>query len=325
MRCVIFGTGGTGGAVGSFMARAGKDVTFIARGRHLEAMRGKGLRVIKPDEEFMVRDVKACSAEEYIELLKGASGEGAGPQERPDVIFICVKGYSVDDAVRCAAEAAGPETIVIPVLNLYGTGAAMQEQLPGVLVTDGCIYVASEIREPGVILMKGSILRVVFGLRREDSGKMAEYGDKLRMIRDDLVSSGIAGQLSDNIERDALRKFSYVSPQGACGLYYDIPVGPMQRPGEERECMAALIGEIQQLAQAMGIEFGGDVVSEQLAILDKLDPTMTTSLQRDVAAGKAAEFDGLIGYVVRKADELGLDLPVYRKIAAELEKRMEAR
>lgn len=328
LRYMIIGAGGTGGAVGSHLAHAGYDVTFIARGRHLEAMRSSGLRVIKPSEEFVIDHVSAYTAEEFTETV--LSEEAAGMHEdsagaRPDIIFVCVKGYSVDEMIPFIRKAAGPDTIVIPVLNIFGTGGRMQEQLPGITVTDGCIYVASEIREPGVIFMKGEILRVVFGLRRDQKEGSGELAEKvmpvLEQVKEDLCSAGIEGILSDNIERDALRKFSYVSPQGLCGLYYGVPVGAVQKEGEVRECFAGLVQEISDLADAMGIGFGEDVVSINLRITEGLAPDMTTSLQRDVARGGASEIEGLIYSVPEMAAEHGIRLPLYERLSAELKSR----
>ena len=92
----------------------------------------------------------------------------------------------------------------------------------------------------------------------------------------------------------------------------------MQKPGKERDCFAGLVHEVQLLAEAMGIDFGEDIVQTNLNILDKLEPTMTTSLQRDIAAGRSSEIEGLIFMVVKLADEYGVQLPLYEKIVNEL-------
>jgi 2-dehydropantoate 2-reductase len=302
MKYLIIGAGGTGGAAGAYMMKAGKDVTFIARGEHLKAMKEKGLRVIRPEDEFTVSPVKAFTMEEY--------------NDTPDVIFVCVKGYSIKETVPFIKRVAGPDTIVIPLLNIYGTGEAMQPHLPDQLVTDGCIYIASEVSEPGVLLMKGYILRIIFGVRNAD-----DYRPELKQIEQDLNDSEILGVLSDNIKRDALLKFSYVSAQSTCGMYYDVPTGPIKEPGEIRDCFAALISEINTLANAMGIFFEEDIVARNLKILDDITPDMTTSMQRDIYAGRASEIDGQIYEVVRMADKYGVELPTYRKIAAELKKK----
>lgn len=321
LKYLIIGAGGTGGAIGSHMAQAGHDVTFIARGRHLAAMKENGLRVSRPDGEFVIDPVSAYTTDEYINLCGGS--KQTGEYTKPDVIFVCVKGYSIEDTIPFIRAVAGPDTIVIPILNIFGTGSRMQKELPDITVTDGCIYVASEIKEPGHIWMNGTILRVVFGLRKDQKQLDERLRPLLEKIRDDLCGSRIEGILSDNIERDCLRKFSYVSPQGACGLYYDVPAGAVQQDGEIRDCFAGLIKEISDLADAMGIGFGEDVVPVNLAISAGLSPDMTTSLQRDVAAGKASEIDGLIYEVVRMGEKYGVSLPLYEKISAELRKKLQ--
>lgn len=321
LKYLVIGAGGTGGAIGSHMANAEHDVTFIARGCHLAAMRENGLMVSRPDGEFVIDPVKAFTTEEFTELCVKSKKEGEGLS--PDVIFVCVKGYSIKDTIPFIKTVAGPDTIVIPILNIFGTGSQMQKDLPGITVTDGCIYVASEISEPGHILMKGTILRVVFGLRKDQKQLSGKIIPILEKIRDDLCGSRIEGILSDNIERDTLRKFSYVSPQGACGLYYDVPVGAVQKPGEIRDCFAGLIREISDLADAMGIGFGEDIVPVNLDITAGLSPDMTTSLQRDVAAGKDSEIDGLIYEVVRMGKKYGVSTPLYEKISADLRKKIQ--
>lgn len=302
MKYLVIGAGGTGGAIGAYMARAGKDVTLIARGKHLEAMKQNGIKVIRPTDEFVVEDIKAFSMEEY--------------NETPDVIFVCVKGYSIDEVIPFIQRVAAKHTIVIPILNLWGTGGKMQPELPELLVTDGCIYIASEIKEPGVLLMRGNILRVIFGVRHEE-----EYRKDLEEVESDLKESEILGILSHNIQRDTLLKFSYVSAQSACGTYYNVPTGPIQKPGEIRACFIKLIKEIDELANAMGIYFEEDIVERNLKIMAPIDPMMTTSMQRDLAEGKASEIDGQIYEVVRLADKYGLELPEYRKIAKALQER----
>lgn len=309
LKYMIIGTGGTGGAIGAHLAHAGNDVVFIARGRQLEALRTGGLRLHRPDEEFTVYPVRAYSMDDYPD------------DQTPDVIFVCVKGYSIEGVNPFIQRIAGPDTIVIPILNVFGTGAKMQKSMPGITVLDGCIYIWTELKEPGLIWMSGTIFRVVFGLRRNQKDLEDKIGKRLIKIKDDLDESGIEGVLSDNIERDALRKFSFVSPQGAAGLYYNTTIGAAQVPGEIRDCFAGLIREISDLADAMGIGFGEDIVPVNLKITDSSDPGVTTSMQKDVAAGRQSEVDGLIYEVVRMGERYGVKTPLYSMIAEELKLR----
>lgn len=296
MEYLVIGAGGTGGCLAAYLAAGGKQVTAIARGEHLRAIREKGLVLETVHRGTFAVPVRACTMEEY----KGS----------PDVIFLCVKGYSLEECVPFIRRAARPETVVIPILNVYGTGGMLQKELPGLLVTDGCIYIAAEIKEPGTILMTGEIFRVVFGVREE-----GEFRPVLRDVERELNECGVRGILSEDIRRDAMFKFNYVSPMAACGLYYDVRADAMQRPGEERDTFIALMREVAAVAAAMGIVFQTDPVERNLAILDALAPGASTSLKRDVDAGKQSELDGLIFQVVRLGRELGVPTPWYERVA----------
>ena len=298
MKYAIIGAGGTGGCLGFFLQKAGKDVTLIARGKHLEAIRKNGLSIQKLwDESRETLPVKACTAEEYKEI--------------PDVILVCIKGYSMDETVPTIKKIAGKETVVIPILNIYGTGGRLQKKLPELTVTDGCIYVSANIMEPGVILQHGKILRVVFGARKPE-----EETEKMREVAKDMVTDDLEVILSENIRRDAMVKFSYVSPIGAAGLYCNAVAADFQREGEQREMFKALIREIVALSHAMGIEFEEDLVERNLKILASLSPEATTSMQRDVIEGKRSEMDGLVYEVVRMGREYKVSMPQYEKAAA---------
>ena len=304
MKYAIIGAGGPGGILGFYMTKAGKDVTLIARGRHLAAMQESGLAVEKMwDGTTETIPVKAADMDHY--------------SERPDVILVCVKGYSLEDTIPFIQRVANPSTIVIPVLNIYGTGAKMQEKLPNLLVTDGCIYVSANIKEPGVLIQHGKILRVVYGVREKE-----EYDPRLEEIKQDFDVSGIDGVLSENIRRDALEKFSYVSPIGAAGLYYHATAADFQREGEEREAFKTMIREITALAEAMGVPFERDMVEVNLKILSTLAPEATTSMQRDVMDGKSSEIDGLVYEVVCMGERYHVPVPMYEKVAEKLKETL---
>lgn len=297
MKYLIIGAGGTGGSIGAFMTEAGKNVTLIARGKHLEAMQKSGLKMETTLKgNYTVHPIKACDMEHY--------------HQQPDVIFQCVKGYSLEGTIPFIRRVAHKDTVIIPVLNIYGTGSKMQELLPDLFITDGCIYIAAEIREPGTILQKGDIFRIVYGVRKNQ-----EYNPVLAQVAADLEDSGIRAIVSNNIERDALQKFAYVSPMAACGAYYDVDAEAAQQEGIVRKTFITLTREIETLAKAMGINFTVNIVETNLQILDNLSPTASTSMQRDLRQGKDSEIDGLIFEVVRLSRQYNLTLPAYETIA----------
>ena len=297
MKYLVIGAGGTGGSIGAYMTEAGKDVTLVARGEHLKQMQEHGLKMETTKKgNYTVAPIKAADMEHY--------------DEHPDIIFVCVKGYSLEETLPFIRRTAKENTIVIPILNIYGTGGRMQEKLPDLLVTDGCIYIAGEIKEPGTILLRGDIFRIVYGVR-DPQGLRPE----LLAVAQDLKDSGIEGVLSDNIRRDALQKFAYVSPMAACGLYYHVSAGEVQKTGEPRDTFVKLMKEIDALAVAMDVPFLVDIVTTNLQILDTLNPEASTSMQRDVYAGKASEIDGLIYEVVRMGQRYGVPTPTYEMVA----------
>ena len=150
LKFAIFGVGGTGGVIGGYLANAGNDVTFLARGAHLAAMQKDGLTIHTNHRgDIRIKPCQAMLADDY--------------HDTPDVLFICVKYYGLDAAIALTRRIAGPDTLVIPILNVFGTGAVMQEKLPGKTVLDGCIYVFAKRGGPGIIEQPQEILRVFYG------------------------------------------------------------------------------------------------------------------------------------------------------------------
>lgn len=296
MKYLIIGAGGTGGSIAAQLTAAGKDVTAIARGEHLKAICDGGLKMESYSGVSMTVPVKATDMEHY--------------DEQPDVIFTCVKGYSLPQTIPFIQRVAHKDTVVIPVLNIYGTGSRMQQELPDLLVMDGCIYIAATIKAPGVISRSGEIFRIVFGVRKPE-----EYRPVLQQIAADLQESGIRAILSDNIRRDAFQKYTYITAMAASGAYYDVDAAVLQVEGKERDLFVALTREILKVAEAIGIRFEVDILQTNLKILGNLAPTASASMQRDIRQGKESEIDGLVFEVVRLGKQYGVPLPAYERVA----------
>lgn len=300
MHYVIIGAGGTGGVLGAVLYRAGYPVTLIARGAHLEKIRNSGLLVKN----------QALGTESVLPVPACTAGEFSGKAE---VVFLCVKGYSVEDVIPFIDRISGPDTIIIPLLNIFTTGETLRKRLPGKYILDGCIYVSANIEKPGVLLQHSRILRVVFGAVPGQPEK-----PELETIRQELAEAGVSAVLSGNIRRDALKKFCYVSPIGAAGLYYGVTAGAFQKEGPEREMFIGMMKEIAALADGMGCPFDEDVVGNNLRILSHQPPEATTSLQRDVLAGKQSELQGLVLGVPDLGRKYHVAMPVYAEAAEKL-------
>ena len=299
MKFAMFGAGGTGGVLGGYLALAGYDVTLIARGRHLEALQKDGLTIETAHRGVLhIKNVKAETAELY--------------SETPDVLFVCCKYYGLADAIAFAKRAASEDTLIIPILNVFGTGEVMQKDLPGLTVLDGCIYIFGNLKAPGVLEQPQKILRVIFGFRPGQDKRLEEKAKALERL---LQDADIRGHYSLDIRRDALTKFGFVSPMGAAGLYHDVTSEAFQKEGAVRETFIGLIREVEALGKAMGIVFEKDLQESGIALIDAFKPGLKTSMQRDVEKGGASEFEGLGNSVVALGERYGVPVPLYKKIS----------
>ena len=307
LKYIIAGAGATGGSIGAFLAADGRDVTFLARGAQLEAFLEKGISMRHTAKgDFTIAPIKAMTMEEY--------------HEQPDVILVCVKSYSLKDVIELVKRTGNSETVVIPILNIYGTGERMQRALPGVTVTDGCIYVAAHVSAPGEITHGGDIFRVVYGLR--PGQKTSEVVlEKLSKVKKDFDHAGISGEYTDRVRQDTFQKFMYTSPMAAAGEYYHAQAGAFQKAGEPRETFIAMDKELLALSKAMGLDIPENMVERNLAILAGLSPEAGTSMQRDIAKGKQSEISELVYAVEDMAAVYGVEMPVYHRIIEELKAR----
>ena len=291
-----------GGSIAGFLALAGKDVTCIARGKHLDAMKRNGLH-LKSDlkgEHFL--PVKAYTAEEF---------EG-----KADVIFVCVKGYSIDSIKEVLERASTPETLVIPILNVYGTGPRIGRLVPSVHVLDGCIYIVGFVSGEGEITQMGSIFRLVFGARPEQGISC----EQLNQIAEELRACGIKVDVSDDINRDTFIKWAFISAMACTGAYHNVPMGEVQHEGEVRDTFIGLSQESAGIGRKLGVIFPEDPVTYNLKVIDKLDPHSTASMQKDLARGHESEIQGLLFDMIDLGERLGIDLPMYHKVALKFKK-----
>lgn len=277
------------------LAKGERDVTVAARGKHLQKIQENGLtRHAKWDDSLESVPISAMTTDDVAFT--------------PDVIFLCVKSYSLPPLVPVLERISGPDTLIVPLLNGYNIGGRLQEQLPRTTVLDGCIYISANIESPGAILQHAPILRVVYGRRDH------KVTEQMQKLMHELDVPGVEASLSIQIQRDTLKKFSYVSPVGAAGLYCNCTAGEFQKEGEARDFVSGLIREVSALADAMGYPFDADMVQVNLDILDTLPPDTTTSMQRDILAGHESEWNELVLEPIRLGEQFGVTTPFYRKV-----------
>ena len=303
MKYVVLGAGGTGGCIAAYLAAAGYDTTLIARGAHLAAMRERGF-VVKGTRwgDLCLREdqLKMMTSEEYL-----ASGEKA------DVLFVCVKGYSIDETAPFMGEATTEESLIIPILNVVNTGAHLQTLLPERNVLSGCIYIASCITAPGEVSQLTGSIKVVYGSRDKDAERT-----KMEAVCADLIRAKIDCEVPVDIAPAAYEKFIFLSPYAAAGAYLDVISAEFQKKGPARDFFVELLKEVVAVAAAQGYTYPGrDMVKEKTDHLRVLNPLSTASMVKDVKKGGKSEIDGLVFEVVRLGHRYGVPVPYYEKVS----------
>ncbi|MEL7569295.1 MAG: 2-dehydropantoate 2-reductase [Eubacteriaceae bacterium] len=300
MKYLIVGSGGIGGSLGAFLSRAGKDVTFIARGEHLKQIKQNGLKVSSDIfGEFIVSNASAVTEEEYC--------------GKADVIFVCVKGYALKGIKDLLIKASLPSTVIIPILNGLNIGEKIEKMIgEDKTVLDGCLYLHGYIGNPGEIKQIGTSNKILFGTRKDRTADM----NILEQIKNDLTVAGMNAVISYNIACDIYKKFACNASFGVCGAYYGIKTGDMQYDGIYRSTAIELLKELNALAAAQGVEFDEDLAEASLRFIDNFSPDAKSSFQRDIEAGKQSEIDTLLFDVVRSLREFNVNAPCFEKIAS---------
>lgn len=304
MSVAIFGVGGAGGYFGARLAHAGLDVVFIARGEHLRAIRSHGL-VVETDEETFVARPRLAT-------------DDPAEAGRVSVVVLGVKSWQVEDAARAMAPMMGRDTFVVPLQNGVEAAARLSAILGADRVLGGLCGTISRLDGPGRIRSVGGTNFIRFG--ELDHRVRA----RTRRLRQSFRDAGVSAEIPRDIHVAIWQKFLFVVPVGSVGAYADADIGAMRASVELRGMIEAAMGEIFSLARARSIAIPADAVATALAFVDGLAPDGTSSLQRDIAAGRPSELDDWTGAVVRLGREAGVAVPVHETILARLAPREAA-
>lgn len=298
MKIMVMGTGGVGAYYGGLLAQKGNDVTFIARGPHLQAMRTNGLQVKSIFGDFTVSPTKATDT----------------PAEVKDVelILFCVKTYDTDKAVEAIRPAVSPRTVVLSLQN----GVDAVERIGKVVgvehVIGGATWLSSAVEAPGVIKQISQFRRIVFG---ELDGSRSE---RIQSIYEVLKNTGITVEVSENILKILWTKFVFISAASSLGSLTRLPMGDWRSAPETRAMFTALMREVEALAHAQKIALDEDVVQKSLDFIDNSAPHIKASMQLDVEGGRRTELESMIGVIGRKGRELGIPTSVADFVYASL-------
>ena len=290
MRIAVIGAGGVGGYFGGKLAQAGLDVTFIARGATLEALRASGLRVDSILGDFVIDSVQATDDPGTI-----------GPV---DAILMAVKAWQIPEAAAKLKPMIGADTIVVPVEN----GIDAPEVLSGIVgaqhVVGGLCAIVSFSVAPGHIRHAAVEPMVMFG---ELDHRRSERVDRLRAA---FARAGVNVEVPPDIRRSMWTKFLFIATMSGIGALTRVPIGVWRAEPELRTMADRSLREVLALAHARGVDLGDDAIERTWQRYDGLAPESTSSMQRDIMEGKPSELDAQLGGIVRLARESGVEVPV---------------
>jgi 2-dehydropantoate 2-reductase len=297
MRIAIVGSGGVGGYFGGRLAAAGSDVSFIARGAHLDALRSGGLQIHSPLGDVHVPRVNATDNPAEI-----------GPV---DVVLFTVKLYDTESAVSLLPPLIGSETAVVPFQNGVDTVDRLIRAVGREHTAGGTAYVAAVVPEPGVIRHTANN-RLIFG---ELNGARSA---RLEGLLDACRQGGVDATLSEHIEIDIWTKFVWLSVFSGVTTVTRLPVGPIREdPDLVTLCQAAAM-ETMTVARAKGVSLPTEIFDGMLPNFQALPPQAKSSMLEDLERGRPLELPWLSGAVVRIGEELGVLTPTHRFITTVL-------
>lgn len=298
MRIAVIGAGGVGGYFGGRLAHAGHDVTFVARGRHLEAVRSGGLRI-----ESGLGNVVVSPAQVTSDIAS------IGPV---DVTMFCVKLWDVESTAPQLVPLVRGGGVVIPFQNGVESHEVLRRVLGKDHVLGGVAYIAATIREPGVIAHTGTMARLAVGAFEPALAPRAEA----------FAAAGQAAGFECTVVPDILlalwKKYVFLAAMSGCTSLARVPIGVIRSDPDLRATMEAAMREIVAVGRAKGVDVGADFVDKQLAFMDALPEVMRSSMLNDLTAGNRLEAPWLSGGVARMGREAGIATPVNATIYAAL-------
>jgi len=294
MRIAFMGSGGLGGYFGARLSKGGADVHFIARGRHLEAMRRDGLRVEGPEPIHLPR-VHATDNPAEVGIV--------------DFAMVGVKLWDTEAALQQMRPMVGPETTVISFQNGVLKDRYLQAAFDPSQIMGGVGYVATTIERPGVIRQTGPMQRLLFG---EFDGTLSSRG---RALLEACLAGGINAELSPNILREIWQKYVFLVGLSGTTTTIRKPIGPIREHPQTRAFLLDVMREVVAVGRAHGVDLPEDYGEVRLKLADDVAFDMTSSMHHDLERGNPLEVRWLSGGVVELGQQKNVPTPLNRAIA----------
>ncbi len=296
MHIAVIGAGGVGGYFGARLAQAGHDVSFVARGAHLAAIRERGLAIESARGNATIRNATAT--------------DDPGSIAPCDVIMFCVKLWDVEAAALQIAPLVAKGGVVIPFQNGLAAPEVLMRTLGAAHVLGGVAYIAATVRAPGVIAHTGTMARLRVG------AFPGGPADRAAAFAGACAGAGIEVEQSTDIERALWEKFCFLSAFSGCTCLIRQPIGAVRSDPDVRRIFESAIREGWTVGRKRGVALADDFVAQQLAASDGLPANMNSSMLNDLLAGNRLEAPWLSGAVARMAAEAGLQAPVSETLFA---------
>ncbi|MFP5211969.1 MAG: ketopantoate reductase family protein [Acidobacteriota bacterium] len=295
MKIGVMGTGGVGGYFGGLLARAGEDIHFVARGKHLQTMMEEGLQVFSNQGNFRVL-IHVTSEPDEI-----------GPV---DLLIFGVKSYDTESAAKLIAPMVEEETVILSLQNGIDNVDKLSEIYGPERVLGGTSFIEASIASPGVIAHTGNPGRIVFG---ELTGEMT---GRVKKILEVLNRAGIQAEASPDIMQVLWSKFLFICAVHGVSTLSRASLGLVLECTETRELMIGVMREVEALARLRGINLPATVVEDAVKLADSYNKKFKCSMLRDLEWRKAMEIEALNGMVARLGQEMKLDTPLNQTIYA---------
>jgi 2-dehydropantoate 2-reductase len=298
MRIAVVGAGGVGGGFGAALAKAGADVTFIARGAHLAAMKSQGLKVGGGRGETHLVPTRATNDPAEV-------GE-------VDIVLFCVKLWDVESAGKQIKPLIGADTGVIPLQNGIDAAERLIPILGSKAVMGGVAQVSASITAPGVITQVGTFMRMIFG---ELDGRRSQRGEDFLAL---CLKAGFDASLSEQILTDLWMKFILLAANSGITALARQPIGALRDDPDMRPIFRAALQETFDVGRARGVALPADAVERTLDFIAHLPLNMKASMALDLDRGNRLELPWLSGKVAELGRQLGIPTPTHGMIYAML-------
>lgn len=294
MRIAVMGSGGLGGYFGARLSQGGAKVHFIARGRHLQAMRDEGLRIEGP-APLHIASVNATDDPSAVGVV--------------DYVLLCVKLWDTETALRQIRPLVGPATTIISFQNGVLKDQYLRAAFDGSQIMGGVGYIAATIDRPGVIRQTGPMQRLLFG---EFDGSQSPRGQALLAA---CLAGGIKAELSPNILREIWQKYVFLVGLSGTTTTIRKTIGPIREHPQTRAFLLDLMREVVAVARAHDVDLAQDYAELRLKLTDDVAFEMTSSMHHDLERGNPLEVRWLAGGVVELGQRKGVPTPLNRAIA----------